>query len=411
VGPFTFLLWALLPAGPTPESAAQLQHAIERVEARYPPVAANEQAVRLEQLAARIGIDLAPPLPDRAHPLLSEKDIVEKLKLAAYVLAQVESPDSAIGAPPPEVTQYLQERSESLAGIRALLLAGTPPLWAVDLARGKAAEPDPNSTGRIVLQRILLTKALVDARASRASEAALWVEASWRLNESAWARPSMVWQLMAIAAARWEAGVLRKLPDADPVWTTRMRFAPELDRVFGVMNDAFVIGFIEPPDPEELKQWSPMELLSGMAKAVEALQKRDPCSFSRADAEGYWKPYFPGPIEKTLAEIAMPNLGSAARRLYRLRIEGELTARVLDARRVLGGAEPPSAGTSAESPSSVCAGARWSTLAQPGGGAHVHFDGKFEDWTDESGIRPPLEFTIRPAVSAAPTPTLTPAHP
>jgi hypothetical protein len=49
----------------------------------------------------------------------------------------------------------------------------------------------------------------------------------------------------------------------------------------------------------------------------------------------------------------------------------------------------------------VCAGGRWSTLVQADGGAHVRFDGKFDDWANEAGIRPPLEFTIRPAAGAA----------
>jgi hypothetical protein len=138
-----------------------------------------------------------------------------------------------------------------------------------------------------------------------------------------------------------------------------------------------------------------------MGKAVEELAAQNPCAFTRALANTYWKPFFSGPIEKTLAEIAMPNLGSAAHRLHRMQLEGELTIRVLEARRALSGSESPVAGTAIDAESAACPAARWSTLLLPGGGAHVRFGGRFEEWQDESGIRPPLEFTIRAPASAA----------
>jgi len=271
----------------------------------------------------------------------------------------------------------------------------------MDLAKGKSGQPDPNSSGPLVLQRILLTKALVEARAGRASEADLWLGASWRLNESTAARPTMVWQLVAIAVSRWEAGVLRKVRSADPAWIERTKFASQRQRAFAAMNDDFVIGFIDPVAPEEFDKWSPGELLSGISKSVESLQRQDPCAFPRAEADRYWKSFFPGPIEKTLAGIAMPSLGDAAHRLYRLQIEGELTGLVVQAR-TASESEPPRPGTSSDVDSTVCPGARWSSLALPDGGIHIRFAGRFADWPDESGIRPPLEYTIRSAASPRP---------
>src|SRR4051812_1736004 len=197
------------------DGALQLQRIIDRVISRNPAVTANDRAIRLERLAAQIGIDLAPPLPDRAHPLLSEKDLVEGLQLGAYLSEQVESPLDRIGAPGASTAQFLRERAESLENIRALLLDGTIPRWALDVAKGNKGEPDPNSVGLLVLHRVLLSKALVEARASHPADAELWLEASWRLKESTAVRPTLVWQLVAIAVSRWEAGVLRKLASSD----------------------------------------------------------------------------------------------------------------------------------------------------------------------------------------------------
>lgn len=389
-------VWVLAASTQAADGAAVTQRARERLIARHPAVGVNDEALRLERLAAAIGVDLAPPLPNRAHPLLAERDLVQRLGLGAYLNDLVESADDSIPAPPAAIAQFLSERAEALNGIRALLVSETLPRWAIDLSKSKAAEPDPNTEGPLVLHRLLLTKALVEARDGTPG-AELWLEASWRLKESNADRPSLTWQLIAIAVSRWEAGVLRKLRSSDAGWTERMRFLPQRDRAFRAMNDDMVVGLVDFPS-EELSKWSPADLLDGIARSVEWLEKQDPCAFPKSEEDRWWTPFFPGPIEKTLAGIAMPSVGQAAHKLYRLQIEGELTARVLAARRALSATEP-AAGPATRADSAVCAGGRWSTLVQPDGGAHVRFDGKFDDWASETGIRPPLEFTIRAAAA------------
>jgi len=392
---------AVFAAAPqSPEGVAVAQRARERLLARHPAAAVNDEALRLERLAAGMGVDLAPPLPGRAHPLLAEQDIVKRLGLGAYVSSSVESADDAIPAPPPPIARFLSERVEALQEIRALLVSDTAPRWALDLSKSRASEPDPNSEGPLVLHRLLLANSLAEARAGRPVEAELWLEASWRLKESTADRPSLTWQLSAIAVSRWQAGVLRKLPSSDAGWVERMRFRAQRDRTFRAMNDDMVIGIVD-FSSEELSKWSPADLLDGIGRSIEWLEKSDPCAFPRTEAEAWWKPFFPGPIEKTLAGIAMPSLGSAAHGLYRLQIEGELTARVLAARRARAAVDPAAPGPVSQVESGVCPGARWSSLLQPDGGAHVRFEGRFEDWTDDAGIRPPLEFTIRAPQTAS----------
>ncbi|HEX4439202.1 MAG TPA: hypothetical protein VH854_03970 [Thermoanaerobaculia bacterium] len=391
------------------DGAAVVERARQRLIATHPAVAVNDEALRLEALAAKLGVDLSPPLPGRAHPLLAERDLVQRLRFGGYVSDRAESANDAIPAPAAAMEGFLVDHAETLEGIRALLVSQTLPRWAMDLAKSKAAEPDPNTEGTLILHRLLLTNALIAARDGRSADAETWLEASWRLKESTADRPSLTWQLITIAVSRWEAGVLRKLPSSDAGWTERMRFRPQRDRTLRAMNDDMVIGVTD-ISPEELSRWSPADLIDGIGRAVEWLGKMNPCRFAHAEAEEWWKPFFPGPIEKTLAGIAMPSLGSAAHRLYRLQIEGELTTRVLEARRALMSADAPAPGTSSDAESEVCPGARWSTLAQPGGGAHVRFDGKIEEWPD-AGIRPPLEFTIRATASPTVTPTPAPPHP
>jgi hypothetical protein len=396
--PLALAVWALAVSAQATDGAEVARRARERLIVRHPTVSVNDEALRLETLAAGVGVDLAPPLPDRAHPLLAERDLIQRLGLAAYLSDRVESADDAVPAPSPEIDRFLADRAEALNGIRALLVSKTLPRWALDLSKSRGVEPDPNTEGPLVLHRILLTKALLEARADRAGEAELWLEASWRLKESTAERPSLTWQLIAIAASRWQAGVLRKLRASDAGWAERMRFLPQRDRTLRAMNDDMVMGAVDFA-PEELSKWSPAEFLDGMARAVESLGRTNPCAFSQVDAQGWWKSFFSGPIEKTLAGIAMPSLGKAAHKLFRLEIEGELTIRVVEARRARSSPEAPAPGTASDAESRVCSAGRWSTLAMPDGGAHVRFDGKFENWTGETGIRPPLEYTIRPVGS------------
>ena len=114
MGSLALAIWALALSTQSANGVADVQRARERLLARRPAVAVNDEALRLERLAAGIGVDLAPPLPNRPHPLLAEKDLVQRLGLGAYLNDRVESADDAIPPPPAGIAQFLAERAESL---------------------------------------------------------------------------------------------------------------------------------------------------------------------------------------------------------------------------------------------------------------------------------------------------------
>jgi hypothetical protein len=389
------LAWALLPH-PTPKPSAAALSAVEEfrgaaadARARHPSVEANAAARKLEEIAAALGADLAPPLPDRAHPTLTEGDRLKKAGLSAYLVHHVESAEDVVAPPPLPATAYLADHADDVDRLADALLAETAPVWELATPH-RDDSPEPSYEGHMNAQRVLLCRALSEIERRRYGSAARYLEASWRLKEATAARPSIMWQMLAIAAARWELGVLRKMPTSDPGWPQRLTFAVQRSRTLDVVGEELLLSdradrFTEADYAESVAY------LKGLERVAQDLNTMDPCSLTRAASQSVWRRALGEAGQSSAGDIVAPNLGNMVRRAYRLQLEGELTAKILQLRSGGGAFEPESA---------VCPGARWSSYQLPDGSTNVRFAGHYEDW-DDGGIRPPLQFTLRPAATGA----------
>jgi hypothetical protein len=226
------LLFVTLAAGsiaaaePSPDlSAVAYPSSSEALLAEFPTVEANEPALELEALAAKLGIDLAPrSAKGRARTEPDAKkawDAVRK-DLESYVAGETGSADLDVRIPPLAVDRYLTAHRDTLDAVRALLVRGPHPRWERDL--GKLASAGiPNLLGHLCIHKVLIADALAMEHAGDDRGALGSLEASWALNTSLRDEPSRIVQLIAVNITRLQAGTLRHLRGAGEAWSKRLR--------------------------------------------------------------------------------------------------------------------------------------------------------------------------------------------
>ena len=218
-------------------------------EAQFPKTEASAAALELERLAALLGIELAPrdetsrrppePTPtsanevapppvidveERRRPSADESAGYQRIAEAAFGFLDREltNPVEGIGAPSRELERYLGGAHGRDVIDRSVLLRDTDVQWEMDVT-GVGASPLPNLLGHVRLQRLMVARALLEARRGDAERALQTIEASWRLNQSISSRPELISQLIAVAVARLEVGALRKLDTPAYGWADRLR--------------------------------------------------------------------------------------------------------------------------------------------------------------------------------------------
>ena len=376
-----------------PQASFAVQQAIADLVRRYPAIEANPAALELEGLAADLGIDLAPQRPRRRHPSEEARKRFDQTRVGFYVAQQIERGDDAIEAPPESVAVFLAAQESVIRSAIRGLVDGEPPRWELDVRKGWKNSVAPNYQGQIAVQKLLITQALADAREDRGEQAALALEASWKLNESLVGRPELIAQLVAIAAARLEIGALRRIPDPSSAWTDRLDLERLRSSVITSVRDDGVLVLIS--ETEDVRRSDELAAyVEGMRRASEALANREPCSFTKENAEEFWKSFFVGQEGAMLGEIAMPNISNAVHRMFRLLLAAELTRKLIEARAVK--RESPDGRWPSELPDSdsrVCYGSRWSYALGVDGGVTIEFAGPPAEWPDASDPKLPLSFT------------------
>ena len=227
-------------------SAATLRSAFE---AQFPKSEASAAALELERLAAPLGIELAPkdeaaprppevtptnasegaPAPvidarERRRPSAEETAAYQRVGQAAFDFLDRELKKSAekIGAPSRELERYLEEHQDAMVSIESVLLRDADVHWEMDVSRGFES-PLPNLLGILRLQRLIVARALLEARRGEAEGALQTIEASWRFNQTVSSRPEVICQLIVVAVAKLEVGALRKLDTHAYGWADRFR--------------------------------------------------------------------------------------------------------------------------------------------------------------------------------------------
>lgn len=207
---------------------------LKDLQKKYPKRERNETAKKLEELTRGSVFDLTPALRTLADTVRLPVPPAEEKKTQAifdYVLAEITKERAGLDAPPPDVAQFSEETRTRLDDIESTLTASPAPVWPLELSLEESESARLNFIGHMRLQRILMARALAAAQAGRDDVAARSLEASWNLNESLRSRPETTSLIIAMAVARLEAGVLRKMNVEDRLWSPRvagMDFRPAL---------------------------------------------------------------------------------------------------------------------------------------------------------------------------------------
>ena len=283
---------------------------------------------------------------------------------------------------------FYESRADRLDAIRARLLSSEEIAWEVDVARGPEA-PSPNVVGHVHLQRVLIVRALLAARAGEVEDALSWMEASWRLNATLTSRPEMMAHMIAASVARLQAGALRKIDSPAMEWADRLR-SPEPLAAFiaSIHNETwFLSNSGDPPEGE----YRPGAVVHGF---LAALKTDDLCAWNAEGlvrlaaqaAEGESQ------TNRILAQISLPDVLDRLGRWPRSRLEAELTALVLDARAERAGSRRnawPDRLFNLES--GVCPGQRWSYRVNRDNTATIAWEGKVPGFA--TTLKLPLAFT------------------
>jgi hypothetical protein len=310
----------------------------DRTLAAFPSHEDSEKAVRLIELARTVGIDLARSKSRQPGGGESGDKRALSRAISQYDEAELTRPGGKVEPPPGAVRAFLEERDREIGDVVTFLSTSGPPEWKVDVRLAHEA-PVPNLLGQIRLQRLLVAQALNRAQLGRENEAEQVFHASWNLNASLRDRPDIISQLIAIAIARMQAGLARRLPLDPAPW--RERFADhdyrasvlralEVESIAGVRGlpaDSSLWDRASRADFFDLRR----NFLVGLRDSPVA-DKQIEISSERYLPDS--QPRSPGAI---IEMIPLPNLAGAIRRADRLIIDMELTERILEARMLKAG--------------------------------------------------------------------------
>jgi len=364
---------------------------------RFPAAETNADAARLEELAACVGIDFtrrgegeSRRRPGGCSVAVSDSAGRYEAIRAALIehgRSQLARVDDRFDPPPAEVAAWLDAQAVNLAALRDHLRAGEP-RWRVDLALGYQA-PLPNLLALLSLHRVLVVAGGEAQRLGRPDEAAAWLDASLRLDAALVERPELISQLVSAAAARLQAGLLRRL---DPPPPGRAEDLAEPDRWRSFLTaiegegrvhlEGDTGGALTPQGEQQAlgrvlgvvsAPWTRLSLAGisrRLAGAVEALAVRDACAelppAVTADAAELF------PRWNVIGRVAWPNLTDAVRKVDRLRLDIELSGHVVALREARSrNGRWPEIGNGF--PSTQCPAERWLVRTLPGGRLEVSF--------------------------------------
>ena len=307
----------------------------------------------------------------------------------SYVSTEIASARERIGDPPAALVGYLGEHAGDLDSVRSVLLGDSEISWEVDVSK-KDRAPWPNVNGIVRLERLLLARTLLEARAGTPTEALATIEACWRLNEALSSRPELISQIVAAGGAKFVAGVLRKIDAPAYGWPDRLRSGDVLAGVIAAFENQ--IWQIDSDATD----------LTGQVGAAGRLFQRVGEAFREGSRCGWTDSSFQTIVDEAAAEepadpqnpvyrVAIPDLMNSLFRAARFEVDAELTALVLDARierEALRRRHWPDKLQTVGN--GVCSEEPWSYKALRNGTVRIAFEGRPPD--DSTPNRLPLEF-------------------
>lgn len=390
---------------------------------RFPAREANPAALRLESLAAGLGIDLAPRnLESRVRPAPESLERYEQIRLdvGAYVAAQLRRTEPGVEPAPGAVAAYLAEHRASLYEVVRSLTEDPAPQWELQLAPEASL---PNLAGYLNLQRLLLADALAASIAVDRKRAWADMEASWQLNRALRDDPMLVNQVIAMAVTRMQAGMLWHLDPVPQAWRERLF---EHDYRASTLTALGVEGWLwTQADPLDLKtpsvwpavtRFSAPPWLPPLGKKVARKLWMPYARYCVADASDQWRRHLaelaasavlcdydparrgtdldiPIPRWSIVPQRLLTAPSVAVSRLARLEVDLEFTVKLLDLRvaRRASGAWPR--WTPDFERSSACPDDRWAYEVTPEGKMSLAFARDLV-WPDSSGLILPTRYAV-----------------
>jgi hypothetical protein len=374
---------------------------------RYPSMDADDAALELERLSARLDHEGRPrPTPEKTAEFKAVR-----ADLSGYRQTLLEQPRRRPVRPPAKVAAFLAAHEEDLAEVRHHLLGRGVPRWEMHLERVTEA-PIPNLLGHIDLQKLLITDALAKTSDGDRERALQDLEASWTLMQSLSDAPILISQLITLADARLLVGALRQIENVPDVWRTRLTehdfrqgFTTALKyeglywtKIDDTADFTSLTGFANKLLNSVAKpyvRYCLADISDDYRRRLENLDEvRAICDYDlsarRADLD------IPIPRWNLIGGLIVPSLGGAVNRLAILELDLELTRRLIEleeARRARDGAWPRS--LPGGDVSSACSRDRWIYEVSPEGEMTLDF-GREIARPGVKGPMLPTRFTVSP---------------
>ena len=191
--------------------------------ARFPAREPTASALRVEEVARPLGLELAPERADRRPRMLPRmrSDLGPLWSSARATFQGLRSPGATLVALPAPAVDGLDRVGSDLLAVRETLLGAEPPRWERDLAAGWNA-PLPDLRAHQRLHRLLALAAYRAAVDGHRDESAAWLDAAWRLQGSLAGEPHLYAQLVAGSELQDELALLRVLPAPPDGWGARL---------------------------------------------------------------------------------------------------------------------------------------------------------------------------------------------
>lgn len=379
-----------------PPEAASSRKAYE---AQYPKQTATAAALEIELLAGKLGIHAsyeARSEAERDGTIASDSE--QALTATSdYVVHELQDPSDAVAPPPDVVQKFLEDNDATIAAIVAAASGRREVGWDLDVRLGAEA-PVPYWYGLTRLQRVLAARALLDCQRGHPEEALQVIEVIWRIARSLAARPELLSQLMAINQARLAVGLLRKVRAPAYGWEARLREGQFFNACLAAFqNDPWAAG-------DSAKSEDVETVARIYRRFADGLMAKDACAWNRDDLVHSWEVAIsgePDPTEIPITQYPESIMHNVARS-YRLLLDSELTALVLEAR------AERAASREDEWParlpnlvSSVCTGRSY--VYRRAGGVTLALEGPAPGGPSE-GLTLPLSFRGAPPPTRTPTP-------
>jgi hypothetical protein len=227
----TLAIWLIVGNLIAAQQEKKIDAAKEQFRKQFPLTEANNSALKLEELTAKLGVPVGPRYKTTPTRYLHSSGYEAKAKefqdiqkdIDNYLNSQLGKPTDEIDIPPEKLQKYLSSNASALNAVQNHVLESELPQWeADDISNYNAADALPSWLSSVNFQRVLTLNILEKTRLGRNKEALRSLEVSWKLNQALVKRHELIPRLVAIIVARLQTASMRKIPNLPPVWQSRI---------------------------------------------------------------------------------------------------------------------------------------------------------------------------------------------